>query len=63
MTKEEQLYYNAGISFAKKLKICKANKWTNSYEAIQDAIKIRINKVREQQNLIEALNNGLHSEK
>ena len=59
MTKEEELYFDAGISFARKLKICKENKWTKSYEAIEDAIKNRIDKVREQPNLIKALNDGL----
>ena len=59
MTQQEQLYFDAGISFAKKLKICKENKWEKSYEALEVAIKNRIDTVREQPNLIEALNNGL----
>ena len=59
MTKEEELYFNAGKSFARKLKICKENKWTQSYEAIKEAIKIRIDKVTEEPNLIKALNDGL----
>ena len=63
MTEQETLYYNAGVSFAKKLKICKENKWERSYEAIKDAIEIRINKVEKQTNLIEALKNGLQSQK
>lgn len=62
MTDKEQLYFDAGISFAKKLKICKENKWVRSYEAIENCIEIRINKVKEEPNLIKALKNGLRTE-
>lgn len=63
MDQIEQYYYDAGVSFAKKLEVCRAHKWTKSIETIEEAIESRIDKIKEQPNLIKALKNGLRYKK
>ena len=59
-TNEEQLYFEAGKAFAKRLKICEENKWHKNVDVLEAAIENRINKVKDQPNLIKALKKGLN---